>query len=619
MLLPKAIKACFLTSILFILIIASGCISQTGNIAKEDVPMVFDESSGNTENVVHPNESGQNFVGAEPNRTGENNQTGGGIVTNQGMGGCNIECGTCENLEKNSCIYTHTNMCCGNGFCEKNETSVVCEADCPNRSLVFYEVMYDAKTPENRKEWFEIYNPTEKSFDTTGYSVSDNDFEWKFPEDVVIKPKEYVTIARDDQGFYEEYGCHPDISGFTRTLNNEGDQLVLKDREGVVIDSVYWKEFSPGWNLSADEGMSIKRTGKGRSPLDWSGNRKAIPHNCSFVCENLTKTCEDGYVSSCKSFFRNDDCTSCDPDCSGHETKIICEESWVCSGWSGCFNGSKTRSCSDVNSCNTTLEKPEFIEDCTSCSITCGSCQDTDLQNCVCLNITPCSGNFMCEYGEYGISSDCPDCNDENQCTDDYYNYTAQSCYYEEITPCCGNGICEELENGNCTQDCGNSTVPSQKVSPHIMFTEVGYDAINESAGEWIEIYNPKNYSVNLSGWVIQDNSGFWDFPDRFFINPNSYAIIAKKASEFFRVFGCYPSVDGMKTNLNNDGDQLFLKNNDDEEIDFVAWERGYNKTYPEWTIQAGENKTIARNGFIDRDIPSDWMSEQNPGPAGCG
>jgi hypothetical protein len=619
MLLPKAIKACFPASILLILVIISGCISQTGNIAKENVPVIFDEVSAGENISVNQNESGLNLSEEEPGKMAEENRTGEVTHPNPQTSGCFISCSICEVREKSSCACIRVNMCCGNKFCEINETSVVCEADCPNRSLVFYEVMYDAKTPENKKEWFEIYNPTGGGFDMTGYSISDNDFEWKFPEDVVINPKEYVTIARDDQGFYEEYGCHPDISGFTRTLNNEGDQLILKDRGGVVIDAVYWREFSPGWIVSADEGMSIKRTGEGRSPADWSGNRKAIPHNCSITCGNFTKTCEDGYISSCESFLRNDDCTSCEPDCSGHGIKIVCEESWICSGWSICLDGSKTRSCSDVNSCNTTREKPEFIENCTSCSITCGSCQETDIQTCVCLNITPCSGNSQCEYGEYGISSDCPDCNDENQCTDDYYNYTSQSCHYHETIPCCGNGICEEEENLICAQDCGNFTAPPQNVSLHIMFTEVGYDVINESVGEWIEIYNPSKEPVNLSGWMVEDNSESWEFPQDFFINANSYVTVGRNYYEFFTMFGCNPGIDGLKTRLSNTNDQLFLKNPEGKIIDFVAWGGKYNKAYPEWTIHAGENKTIARNGFLDRDAPSDWMSEQNPGPAGCG
>ncbi|OGI12633.1 hypothetical protein A3K64_03450 [Candidatus Micrarchaeota archaeon RBG_16_36_9] len=43
-----------------------------------------------------------------------------------------------------------------------------------------------------------------------------------------------------------------------------------------------------------------------------------------------------------------------------------CTEVWSCSEWSSCSGGTQTRTCTDLNNCNTTLYKPEISQSCTS-------------------------------------------------------------------------------------------------------------------------------------------------------------------------------------------------------------------------------------------------------------
>jgi len=66
----------------------------------------------------------------------------------------------------------------------------------------------------------------------------------------------------------------------------------------------------------------------------------------------------------------------------------------------------------------------------------------------------PCIGDGICERGEYP-SPDCPNCNDGNKCTKDDYDLHWKKCTHINITPCCGNGVCEEGETyNNCPVDC---------------------------------------------------------------------------------------------------------------------------------------------------------------------
>jgi hypothetical protein len=42
-----------------------------------------------------------------------------------------------------------------------------------------------------------------------------------------------------------------------------------------------------------------------------------------------------------------------------------CAEDWTCSGWTDCIGGERTRDCSDLNRCGTTVQRPELGEACT--------------------------------------------------------------------------------------------------------------------------------------------------------------------------------------------------------------------------------------------------------------
>ncbi len=597
-------------SLLFLVII-TGCVTQTGRFAEAGPNLSdinFDESyeEAHQTNVIET-------IPAE-NASKDSPKI---IVTKEIIEEepCTMECGDCKRLDKEVCSCTEMINCCGNGVCEVEETLDSCTIDCPDL-IMFTEVLYDAKKPENDKEWFEIYNPTDLVFDLTGYSVSDNDYRWEFPEGAKLESKNYLVVARDSDGFYEEYGCQPDVSGFSRTMNNDGDILIMKDRGGNTIDIVSWKNHLEGWGLFAEEGRTIKRENFNNtdSPSDWLNNKTATPANCGQIyCKDSEKTCEDGYISVCCNSVINDDCTDCEPDCTGHEI-TECEETWVCSEWNDCTEGMEERECTDLNSCGSENNKPNESRECFSCDIECGICKYLNVSGCVCIEMTDCDGNGICEEGEYGNSSDCPDCDDDNNCTEDGYNHNEGGCYNDHIIPCCGNGVCEEGENStSCIEDCENK-VGDTNISLHVMFTEVGYDVPTpESKKEWMEICNPTDETVNLTGWKISDNNCIWSFPDGSFIGQGSHIIIAKNASGFAEMFNCSPDMDGFGgQGLNDEGDYLLLNNSLGELIDFVSWENYTDG----WDIFANKNKTIKR--ISNGDGPDNWLSEQDPDPFGC-
>ncbi len=613
------VRGLFCVLLVLLLMLSSGCTARTGRIV-DDAPNLSEMVPPESHEDAHL-ESGKAEPEIEVDTSGEDNASV-NITSNESRTtdfserSCETECGECEILVEENCSCAKRKECCGNDFCEKNETPETCPADCPLHSVILTEVVYDTEKPENRKEWFEIYNPTEKTFELGGYSVSDNDYRWEFPEGTVIGPGNYLTVSRSADGFYEEYGCYPDMSGFSRTMNNGGDQLVLRDKIGNIIDFVSWLGFSEGWDIFADEGRSIKRISPEHSdfPDNWKSNGTALPAGCDSVeCPHSVRECPDGHVAECENAVIGDECTECEPDCSGHEAPE-CVESWVCSEWGECIEGLQSRSCTDMNSCGSEADMPNETRSCFYCNISCSLCEIVNTATCSCEEISPCEGNGICEEGEYG-GPDCPDCDDGDVCTQDYYNYSNGNCSHTNIVPCCGDGKCEGGESEtSCPEDCEKEN--SRANWSHIIFSKVMYDPEGkESETEWIELYNPVNKSLNLSGWTIRDNSGEWTFPGNASACPSSYFMVSRDSTAFSEMFNCTPDAGDFTKWLNNDGDQLWLKNTTGETIDFVAWEGG-NGSYPGWGISAGEGEVIER---VSANVSVDsWVLSEKNWPSGC-
>jgi hypothetical protein len=181
----------------------------------------------------------------------------------------------------------------------------------------------------------------------------------------------------------------------------------------------------------------------------------------------------------------------------------------------------------------------------------------------------PCDGNGVCEEGEYPDSDDCPNCDDENSCTDDLYNYTygnASGCYWETIVPCCGNGVCEN-ETGlpenhtNCPADCNATQKIENETAVSIAFIE--------PQDERVEIENSGIEPVDMTNWTLLDAAGHaYTFPD-FVLSVSSFVVIhtghgTDNSTDLFWGRGSHV--------WNNDGDNATLKNMLEETISTYSY-----------------------------------------------
>ena len=288
--------------------------------------------------------------------------------------------------------------------------------------------------------------------------------------------------------------------------------------------------------------------------LDYCTNEGSLV-KCShenIVCHPSEKLC-GSYVVSCSNFCVNGVCTTCEPSCEGYECN--CKEI--------------TKQCPDgtVARCK---------EGCVNAS--CIACEP----QCVCMPRYSCSAWGECINGFHTRI-----CVDANKCAPDK----------KETKDC--TAIIKEEENIGQSQPT-QTTQPQQSSQSSIYFLEVMYDPSGEESKEE---YIVLSGSGDLSGWTISDNSGTWSFPQNTVINGKF--VIARNADAFVAAHGCSPHVSGFTRGLNNDGDQLALKDESGVQRDFVAWEKGASDAYPEWTIAASEGSVLRKNGAWHEASPN--------------
>jgi cardiolipin synthase A/B len=129
-------------------------------------------------------------------------------------------------------------------------------------TLVIEAVHYDGYSYRDADEAIAIRNIGIQSVDIGGWRLSDgNNSESAIPPGILIQPQELVWITSDANAFQREFGFQPDVTladwpGFA----NDGDEVLLLDQEGQLIDAVVYGDGDTsisGWAGSAVQPYTV--------------------------------------------------------------------------------------------------------------------------------------------------------------------------------------------------------------------------------------------------------------------------------------------------------------------------------------------------------------------------
>jgi len=155
------------------------------------------------------------------------------------------------------------------------------------------------------------------------------------------------------------------------------------------------------------------------------------------------------------------------------------------------------------------------------------------------------------------------------------------------------------------------------------VYYDVGKDKGEEGENEWIEVYNRTNSTIDISGWIIEDNGGA--SRQRVITGPaeipsKGFAVITPFESTW--LYWVIPDTIVKITlnnkigsyGLSNEGDRIILREPAGKEIDAMSYEDDI--TVFELPIAAKEGESLGRQtAGYDTDTASDWQVLNTPTP----
>ena len=70
----------------------------------------------------------------------------------------------------------------------------------------------------------------------------------------------------------------------------------------------------------------------------------------------------------------------------------------------------------------------------------------------------------------------------------------------------------------------------------NIVINEINYKSSDDfNSNDWIELYNPNSYEVDISNWIFSDDNdaNIYEFPENTIIQQESYLVVVKDIDDF--------------------------------------------------------------------------------------
>jgi glycerophosphoryl diester phosphodiesterase len=167
--------------------------------------------------------------------------------------------------------------------------------------------MFDPMGSEPAEEWIELWNAGATAVDLAGYRLGDEETQggtegmYAFPAGASLAPGQAIVVANSASAFFEAFGflpdfelveSRPDIPNLTKdtawsdgyiSLLNSGDDVLLLDRQGQLVDAVSWGSstwaFSPSVPVvTAEHALERRPSGQDTdSAADWIDQNRPNP------------------------------------------------------------------------------------------------------------------------------------------------------------------------------------------------------------------------------------------------------------------------------------------------------------------------------------------------------
>lgn len=413
-----------------------------------------------------------------------------------------------------------TNYVDENGICVYNGPQIVNEGD-----LIITEVMADPNAiSDSAGEWVEIYNTTDHEINLSTLNfVKATTKKPITGENLKVAANSYFVVAITDQSKVPFNA----LCAFGTMLSNSGSTISIEINQ-TKIDEITYPATSAGksYQLNVTKYNHVDNN----DAANWCVGSTAIS------AENADKGTPGSANSSCGTT------DVCNPNPCTTEHKTVCTNN----------NGAAVCSCDTGYHDENGTCVIDSVDHCTGVNCNHGECLADDTTFiCVCDN--GWSGDF-CNTQTPTVCNPNP-CTQPNKtvCTD---NNGAAVCS-------CDNGYHDE--NGNCvvnpTLQAGDIIITEFMANPK---------TVDDTLGEWIEIYNTTSRNISLDGFVFIRGTNTYSLNQTgLIINANNYFVIAKKDAATAKL----PIVNAViAIGLNNSGAQVLSIKIGDLILDEVSY-----------------------------------------------
>ncbi len=154
-----------------------------------------------------------------------------------------------------------------------------------------------------------------------------------------------------------------------------------------------------------------------------------------------------------------------------------------------------------------------------------------------------------------------------------------------------------------------------QEVDDILVINEINYNSSDDSdTGDWIELYNSGETTINLEGWIFRDQSedNIFEFPTGTSIASEAYLVVVNDADAFTERYSEVTNVVGeFEFGLGGSSDEVRIYNSNDRLVDFVR----YRDEAP-WPIEPdGEGFTLELlDTESDNELGENWGASLSKG-----
>ena len=162
-------------------------------------------------------------------------------------------------------------------------------------------------------------------------------------------------------------------------------------------------------------------------------------------------------------------------------------------------------------------------------------------------------------------------------------------------------------------------TVTIFQINPvSIVINEINYNSADSlDTEDWVELYNPNDFFVDISGWYFkdEDDNHIFVFPDKTIINQKDYLVLCRsqsKINHFFPEVNNY--VGDFDFGLSGSGELIRLFDIAGNLIDSLVYDDD-----PPWPIEAdGSGATLELlHPSLDNSLAKNWDASTNHGTPG--